>query len=472
MSSNILLNVLDIYLDTENPRHDPINDQTDIIAHLLAGERVKTLARHIADNGMNPLDMVGVVKDEEDNYIVVEGNRRLCALHLLNDPDKAPTGEVPYFKRLSKNSTKINNSINCVLFDDHDEANIWKTVRHNGEQDGIGIRPWDSKQRTRHNAKINRKDQNALSLSLIEYATNKNFLTTESSERIITTAARYLGNPAVRKAMRISSSRSEQDVKITASCEDFDKVLKRFCDDLVENDFVNSRSRKVDWEDYADLLIRDGIAPKEKVDTHLLSECLISQKKESGNDSKKSEESLNHNKPENTQFDKNEVGDKKDAENNTVGNNGGASKNPDKRKYILPNDFQANINNKILRRVFQELKNIEVDMYPLAASQVARAFLENIYILFYEKATGSYTKQQTHLLMDKIIKEIELDSTLTKVECNALGALRRVQSNELNVLSPKTLGANAHAGIYPDPKQLKREFDNISDIIKYMLYRI
>ena len=72
-------------------------------------------------------------------------------------------------------------------------------------------------------------------------------------------------------------------------------------------------------------------------------------------------------------------------------------------------------------------------------------------------------------LFPKIIKEIEPDSSLTKSERNALAALKRVQSNELNVLSPKTLGANAHAGIYPDPTQLKREFDNIVEIIKYML---
>ena len=147
MSSNTLLNVLDIYLDNENPRHDPIYDQNKIIEHLLEGERVKNLARHISTHGVNPLDSIGVVKDEEDNFVVVEGNRRLCALLLLNDPEKAPSGEVPYFKKLSENSSKIPTSVNCVLFDDSDEANIWMGIRHNGEQDGVGIKSWDSKQK-------------------------------------------------------------------------------------------------------------------------------------------------------------------------------------------------------------------------------------------------------------------------------------------------------------------------------------
>lgn len=470
MSSNILLNVLDIYLDTENPRHDPINEQPEIVIHLLKGERVKNLARHISDNGMNPLDMVGVVKDEEDNYVVVEGNRRLCALHLLNDPDKAPAGDVSYFKGLSENSILIPTSINCVLFDSQNEANIWMSVRHNGEQNGIGIRPWDSKQRTRHNNRTNRKDQNALALSLIEYAVEKGILHADSSERIITTAARYLGNPFVRDTMCISSQRSDRDVKINTTCAEFDKVLQKFCDDLVENNIVNSRSRREDWIDYAKLLIEKGIAPKTKVEPHLLAECLFDSNENEENqiiesDGTESEQQKGSNGTTNSGSDDNEQNSEGDGST-------GSTKNPDTRKYIIPYDFKPNINNKILRRVFEEMRTIEVGECPLAVSQVARAFLENLYILFHERVTGSYTQQQTHILIDKIIKEIGLDSTLSKSERNALGALKRVQSNELNVLSPKTLGANAHAGIYPDPTQLKREFDNISEIIKYMLKRI
>jgi hypothetical protein len=79
MSSNILLNVLDVYLDSEDPRHTPIYDQPKIIKHFLKSEKVKQLARHISLNGVNPLDSIGVLKDEEANYISVEGNRRLCA---------------------------------------------------------------------------------------------------------------------------------------------------------------------------------------------------------------------------------------------------------------------------------------------------------------------------------------------------------------------------------------------------------
>ena len=74
--------------------------------------------------------------------------------------------------------------------------------------------------------------------------------------------------------------------------------------------------------------------------------------------------------------------------------------------------------------------------------------------------------------MNKVITHIEKDNNLTKVESQALGALKRVQSNHNNVLSPHTLGANAHASHYPNATELKREWDNISAIVEYMLKRM
>ena len=471
MSSNMLLNVLDIYLDSENPRHNPIYDQPSIIEHLLKDERVKNLARHIATHGVNPLDSIGVIKDEEGNYVVVEGNRRLCSLLLLNDPEKAPSGEVPYFKRLSESSASIPVSINCVLFDNLEEANVWMGVRHNGEQDGIGIRNWDSKQKTRHNGRVNKRDQNALALALIEYAVKKNILHHDQTDRIITTAARYVGNPFIRETFGIVSPRSESDVKINVSCSDFDKVLERFCADLVENTVVHSRTNKDDWVAYGRLLIEQSMAPKQRVKTHLLESCLLNNNSTSagagtGNTPPNSG-SDNSSSTGNGESDKGSAGA---SGNGTTGDSN--TRNPDNRKFIVPHDFKVAINNKILRRVFEEMKTIDIDDKPLAVSQITRAFLENLYVLYFEACTGSYQQVQTHILMDKVIKEIELDSNLSKSEKNAVAGLKRVQSNEMNALSPKTLGANAHAGIYPDPKQLKREFDNISEIIKYMLKRV
>ena len=50
-----------IYLYEENPRHEPIETQEEIIEHLCKGEQVFNLARNISGAGTNPLELLGLV---------------------------------------------------------------------------------------------------------------------------------------------------------------------------------------------------------------------------------------------------------------------------------------------------------------------------------------------------------------------------------------------------------------------------
>ena len=82
-----------IYLDTNNPRHEPLESQEEAIEKLCQDEYVLQLAQDIAENGINPLESFAVLiekRGRKTTYIAVEGNRRLCAIKLLQDPDLAP----------------------------------------------------------------------------------------------------------------------------------------------------------------------------------------------------------------------------------------------------------------------------------------------------------------------------------------------------------------------------------------------
>ena len=84
-----------IFLDQENPRHKPYKTQAEVIDYLCNHESILSLARDIAKYGLNPIEQFALLDDDEsdeDNpaYIVAEGNRRICALKLLHDPDLAP----------------------------------------------------------------------------------------------------------------------------------------------------------------------------------------------------------------------------------------------------------------------------------------------------------------------------------------------------------------------------------------------
>lgn len=436
------MQVLDIYLDTENPRHDPIKDQDKIIEYLVSNEKIKPLAKDIVNNGISPIDLFAVLEDDSGRYIVLEGNRRLCALILLNDPEKSPSSARSYFQKLSKKVKSPINEIRSVVFKSREEADIWIDRRHEGEQDGIGIIKWDAIQKTRRNRNKQKRDPNALAQELLEYAVGRGYLTQDQTKKILTTATRYLGNPRLRKTMGIVSSRTA-DVEINVSYQDFDKVVERFCNDLAnEGSGVSSRSKKADWEKYADQLIRENVAPSNFCSEHKLSDTdVFLDDDEDKPDPPKPKPQIS----------------------------------PDKRKYIIPNGFNPPIRDKKLRRAFEELRKISVQEFPLAVALVCRAFLESLYVLLYEKKIGDSidSKTRTHIVLKNVIELIEKDkATFSSSEKEALGALKRVQSNENNVLSAKTLGANAHLSHYPNATELNREWDNIEAILLYMLEKI
>ena len=441
------IQVLDIYLDAENPRHEPIHDQDSIIEYLVSKEKIRPLAKDIVSHGTSPIELFAVLDNGDGRCIALEGNRRLCALILLNDPMRSPSSDRSYFENLAKSMSSPITEINSVIFKSRKEADVWIDRRHEGQQDGIGIKQWDAAQKTRRNLSRQIKDPNALSQALLQYAVEHDCLSQNETEKILTTATRYLSNPFLRKTMGIVSKSNDPNVVINVGSDDFDRVLKKFCKDLVnEESGISSRSKKADWENYAKKLTQEGFAPSANCSDHKLS------------DRSNSNDEVNKN-------------DEVDPDLN-----GRMNRNPDHRKYIVSaGKFSVHIKDNNLRRALGELKEIPVQKSTLAAAMVCRVFLERIYLLFYEKALDGKPvniPSKTHLLLEEVIKQIEKDKSLSRSQKEALGALKRVQANQNNVLSPKTLGANVHLSHYPNPTELNREWDNVQEILLYMLKKI
>ena len=445
MNKRVPIPVLDIYLDAENPRHDPIDDQGRIIEYLVSKEKIRPLAKDIVSFGVSPIELFAVLDDGKGRYIALEGNRRLCALILLNDPMRSPSSDRFYFKNLAESMSFPITEVDSVIFKSRKEADVWIDRRHEGQQDGIGIKQWDATQKTRRNLSRQIKDRNALSQALLQYAIERKYLSRNETEKILTTATRYLSNPFLRKTVGITSKSNDPDVVINVSSNDFDKVLEKFCKDLVDEESgISSRSKKADWENYAKKLAQEGFAPSVACSDHKLSDR--------------------------------DDSNREDSKNNEPDPGGRMNPDPDKRKHIVPSSgFSVRIKNNNLRRAFGELKKIPVQGTPLAAAMVCRAFLENLYWLFYEKKCEGDTanpSQKTHVLLKEVIELIKRDKALSRSEKKALSALKRVQANETNVLSAQTLGANVHLAHYPNASELNREWDNIQAILLYMLEEI
>jgi hypothetical protein len=86
--SPVLLDVESLRFDHGNPRfygQDGSSDQLDLLATLWRDFSVSEIAMSIAANGYFPYEPM-FAAEEDGEYVVIEGNRRLAAVKLLRDP--------------------------------------------------------------------------------------------------------------------------------------------------------------------------------------------------------------------------------------------------------------------------------------------------------------------------------------------------------------------------------------------------
>ena len=85
------LSIQSLKLDPSNPRLPQSlvgANQKELVPYIARNYNAIEVARSIAVHGYFPSEPLIVIK-EDDSYVVVEGNRRLAALTILTDPDKA-----------------------------------------------------------------------------------------------------------------------------------------------------------------------------------------------------------------------------------------------------------------------------------------------------------------------------------------------------------------------------------------------
>lgn len=255
-----------IHLFAENPRHGKITDPDKIISYLLRDEQVFELAKSIAERTANPLELIGVVRidDKEDRgeptYEVWEGNRRVCAMMLLNDPDKAPPKWRKRFEELSKDVDLIK-TVDGKVFDDPEELRFWMRNIHNGAQGGRGRKDWGPDEQHRDNP----TRKNAIAFELLERAEVADLITSSKRKGTLTTLQRYVEKPALRQILMADDS-DPANVKFGRAKADFDKLLKQLIKDLIDG-VISSRKNESQVVEYAKTLERSaGVAAVEAGD--------------------------------------------------------------------------------------------------------------------------------------------------------------------------------------------------------------
>ena len=236
-----------VFLDLENPRHEPFEDQDAVIQYLCREERVLPLAKDIVEHGLNPIELFAVIPDGHDAYFAAEGNRRLCALKLLNDPDLAPPDLRNDFERAAQAWAPIA-QLTVIEFANRGEVRLWLDRTHAGFADGRGRRQWNAEQKARNSG----YSKNHLAQVILDAGQEHDFITVGERKGRLSTVQRYLSNPVMRNVLGLDAS-DLANLKTDLATEDFDSVFRRFMGDVAGKK-ITTRDNSEEITAYANAL--------------------------------------------------------------------------------------------------------------------------------------------------------------------------------------------------------------------------
>ncbi|MCG2612772.1 ParB N-terminal domain-containing protein [Terrimonas sp. NA20] len=147
MNADLLIESIEVeklIFDPDNPRLPSslkgYNKEKEILEWMLLNENVLELMGSIGEKGYFMAEPLLIVKSAKKRgfYEVVEGNRRLAAVKLLNTPALAVTKKNSVAEA-AKDAKKRTKKIPSILFDTKDELLIYLGYRHI-----TGIKEWDA----------------------------------------------------------------------------------------------------------------------------------------------------------------------------------------------------------------------------------------------------------------------------------------------------------------------------------------
>ncbi|MFG6592868.1 ParB N-terminal domain-containing protein [Sulfitobacter sp. 1A12157] len=147
MSENIIQDIKtdEIFLDEKNPRLPTTTGrkQQDMLVYIARNTSITELMSAIAENGYFPGEPIVVVPRDEGGFWAVEGNRRLTAVKLLQDPSLHPKNS--RVREISEQAKHKPTSIPCVIFKDRIEVVNYLGYRHIS-----GVKQWEPLAKARY----------------------------------------------------------------------------------------------------------------------------------------------------------------------------------------------------------------------------------------------------------------------------------------------------------------------------------
>ncbi|WP_287963024.1 ParB/Srx family N-terminal domain-containing protein [Alcanivorax sp.] len=419
---NVALDCL--VLDKENPRHPPIGNQKDILEYFALQKETQKLAEDIRDNGLNPAIRPLVVKLDESEYVVLDGNRRIAALKLLNDPEMAGSKERS-FRNLANSWKDSIESVECIVAPSREEAWPWVVRLHSGKMDGIGQTPWDAAQKAR--AFPDAYPLSSAILNKIKPDFSPEY-PVSTLERILDGGKDILGIVGSSSGVELPMEHyqnllgviiKEVEEKKSASGGTIDSRTLRKKDDIEQ--YILSTAKRLGTEIKPD-------APKV-----MLPVTASTSKSTKGRTKSRPDPLL--------------------------------------RKHLIPASFPLLARQTKVYHLLKELKGINVDAYPYAVGLLLRSLIAAASVAFLEKNGVKVKKRDSDQAsignaLDKLIQGELITDTQAK-------PLRTYISDRSAAISHDSLAAishNPHTATYS--ADLKKFWDSISPVMEEMLKQL
>jgi hypothetical protein len=434
MSEQLMLPLVDLLVDEENPRlSQPNVGQREALRSLAAyqGRKLQKLAEDILIYGTDPSELFIVMPlDEEQNrYVVIDGNRRLTALKALDNPDifagALTSGILTVIRRLSKKyQAAPMESVPCLVVKDREEARHWIELRHTGEREGAGAVLWGSDESARFRSRSNGLGIHTQALNFLE---QRGDITPEFRRNIpVTSYKRLLEAPDVRAKVGIELQQGK--MKLLGEESSVANALLHIAKDLESGAMkVGDIYTKEQRTEYANRLPRDIIVspvhkPGRGVDVTTTSEV-------------------------------------------TPRRTSRTARTPKQRDRLIPRDCVLDITDQRIRDIERELRQLSITQFTNAVSVLLRVFIElsgDAYIdrigipISVDASLGSKLKG----VMDDLISRKKLTPTQAKPVRHAC--------QKDSFLCPSITMMNQYIHnqyMFPGPADVRAQWDSLQPFI-------
>ena len=469
--------ITELLLNPENPRFDPVSYQTEIIEAMVDDQREKLveLAKHISDYGLSPIDILLVHKHEKQ-WIVWEGNRRLTALKLINEPGLVPDKYTKIKREFQKLNAVVDNAmmndILCVIIEDKKIADEWIRLKHTGENRGIGTVNWDAKQTGRFSAQVRGViDPKIAFFDFLRTSDDIPLKYRQNFSKIRkTNFDRLVNDPDVRTFLGIVNNDEGYMLGNGVSPQ-----LLLVLQDLIFTDFsVGSIYHKEDRKNYIEDIKKRVELPSIVNDQSILEDVKEDTfKVENASILKQKIPEVHMGEDKGTSKDTDEKnGEKplkasnKQAESLNVTVQGKTKSYPINRKTLIPSHHRLPISHARILKIFNELKTLDCDLFTNSVAALFRVFIELSADCYIEtKRNLSVTcESQLSQKINAIADDMLNKKVMTK---NGLRVARQMASSPTQNVSVKTFHSYVHnKDVTPISSDLRSAWDDLWPFIE------